>query len=150
MAVEIVQCTSIENQSWRELRVALWPHCSSEEHLEEMKLLIASPDRYAQFVAFASNGRAVGFVEVSVRSDYVNGTESSPAGFLEGVYVVPDFRGGGIARALILEAGTWVKAAGCHEIASDTSIDNHGSRAMHCALGFTETERVIYFRKVLQ
>jgi aminoglycoside 6'-N-acetyltransferase I len=35
------------------------------------------------------------------------------------------------------------------ELASDALLDNNGSHAMHEALGFTETERVVYFRKAL-
>jgi aminoglycoside 6'-N-acetyltransferase I len=36
------------------------------------------------------------------------------------------------------------------ELASDADIANAVSHATHRALGFQETERVVYFRKVLR
>jgi aminoglycoside 6'-N-acetyltransferase I len=38
---------------------------------------------------------------------------------------------------------------GCTELASDALLDNQASHAMHEALGFAETERVVYFLKPL-
>ncbi len=61
----------------------------------------------------------------------------------------PDYRGRGVARALIAAVTEWAKAKGLRELASDALLDNAASHAMHQALGFTETERVIYFRKAL-
>ncbi len=40
-------------------------------------------------------------------------------------------------------------ARGLRELGSDALMDNTASHAAHRAWGFTETERVIYFRKVL-
>jgi aminoglycoside 6'-N-acetyltransferase I len=79
----------------------------------------------------------------------VNGTESSPVGFVEGVYVVPAWRRKGVARLLYAAIGDWAKARGCRELASDALIDNEISQRAHHALGFRETERVVYFTKAL-
>jgi aminoglycoside 6'-N-acetyltransferase I len=38
---------------------------------------------------------------------------------------------------------------GCSELASDARLENSASHAMHRALGFSETQRVVYFRKAL-
>lgn len=89
------------------------------------------------------------WVEVALRSDYVNGTDSSPVGFLEGLYVDPAFRKQGIAAMLVYTAEQWVREQGCTEMASDALLENTDSHAMHRALGFEETERVVYFRKLL-
>lgn len=70
--------------------------------------------------------------------------------FLEGICVAPGFRGRGIARSLVAEAERWAAAQGCSEFASDAQLDNVSSHAMHRALGFEETERVVYFRKNLR
>ncbi len=43
----------------------------------------------------------------------------------------------------------WAQAQGCNELASDAALDNLGSQQMHKALGFAETQRVVYFRKML-
>jgi aminoglycoside 6'-N-acetyltransferase I len=69
--------------------------------------------------------------------------------FIEGLYTFPHMRRLGIAGLLMQEAEKWAKAKGCTELASDALIDNHISHITHKALGFKETEHVVYFRKVL-
>jgi aminoglycoside 6'-N-acetyltransferase I len=44
----------------------------------------------------------------------------------------------------------WARALGVTELASDALIDNHDSHAMHRALGFAETERIVFFRRALK
>jgi aminoglycoside 6'-N-acetyltransferase I len=145
----IEECTSVEQEGWLRLREQLWPHCPREEHLSEMSSFCACPERFAQFVAYADSGRAVGFIEIAVRTDYVNGTDSSPVAFLEGIYVVSEARRMGTARALVAAAERWAINRGCREFASDAALENETSHAMHRALGFQETERVVFFRKLL-
>lgn len=145
----IERCESVEQRGWLSLRKVLWPQGTLEEHLSEMSSFLSSPERYAQFVAYSSPGEAVGFVEASVRSDYVNGAESSPVAFLEGIYVVPEARRKGIAAALVAAVTRWALDVGCRELASDALLENQASHAVHRALGFQETERVVFFRRVL-
>ena len=85
-----------------------------------------------------------------MRHDYVNGTRTSPVAFLEGIYVEPDHRGTGVARMLVMGVEAWGRQQGCSELASDTGIDNVVSQQMHEALGFSETQRVVFFRKLLK
>lgn len=96
-----------------------------------------------------STGEAVGFVEASVRTDYVNGTSTTPVVFLEGVYVQPAHRGYGIATKLIQFVTDWALDNGYSEMASDVLLENTDSQKMHEALGFEETERVVYYCKSL-
>ncbi|MGQ5522844.1 aminoglycoside 6'-N-acetyltransferase [Chitinimonas sp. PSY-7] len=145
----IEQCTSVEQAGWLNLRETLWPDCLTEEHLAEMASFIDEPGRYAQFVAYTEAARPVGFVEASLRNDYVNGTDTSPVAFLEGIYVAPEFRRQGIAAQLVKAVAAWAHSCGCQEFASDAPLENELSHAVHKALGFAETERVVYFRKLL-
>jgi len=115
-----------------------------------MSSLIANPQRYGQFVAYSASREAVGLVEASVRHDHVNGTESSPVAFLEGLYVVPQARRKGIAAALVAAVCDWAQRAGCRELASDAVLENAISHVVHRALGFEETQRVVFFRKKLE
>ncbi|HXU32271.1 MAG TPA: aminoglycoside 6'-N-acetyltransferase [Thermoanaerobaculia bacterium] len=131
------------------MRLALWPEGGEAEHLAEMEAFLEEPERYAQFIAVAESGAALGFVEASLRTDYVNGTESSPVAFLEGLYVEPTARRQGTARALVQAVVAWAKSRGCSELASDTQLENVESQAMHARLGFVETERVVYFNMAL-
>jgi aminoglycoside 6'-N-acetyltransferase I len=145
-----IPCKSVDQPGWLELREQLWPHHPSAEHLAEMATFLASPERFAQFIEYDRSGSALGLVEVALRSDYVNGTNSSPVASLEGIYVVPHARRQGIARMLVAEAERWAASVGCSEFASDALIDNARSHAMHVALGFEETERVVFFSKALR
>lgn len=145
----IERCTSTKHPGWFELRSELWPHCSENEHLVEMSATCSNPQRLSAFLAKDAAERAVGFVEAALRTDYVNGTNSSPVGFIEGIYVVPGARQQGFARALVQAAEGWARANGCREMASDARTENETSHAMHRALGFVETMRVVYFRKEL-
>mgnify|MGYP000264156585 CR=1 FL=1 len=85
----------------------------------------------------------------ALRHDHVNGCDTSPVAFLEGIFVCPDDRGCGIARNLVAAVETWAHAQGCSELASDAHLDNLISQAFHQATGFEETDRVVYFRKLL-
>lgn len=143
-----VRITSPGAPGWLALRMALWP-AGQEEHLADMEAFVRDP-RQAAFALYDEAGAAVGLVETSVRHDYVNGTESSPVGYLEGIYVVPDCRRRGYARVLVECAMQWAALQGCTEFASDALIDNADSHAMHRALGFAETDSVVYFVKPIE
>lgn len=134
--------------AWLALRLALWPEASEAEHLAGMADAIAR-SHYVR-MAMAADGSAVGFVEASKRVDYVNGTSSSPVAFLEGLYVQPAVRRSGIARALVGSVVTWALREHCSELASDALLRNSAAHLVHHALGFEETERVVYFRKALR
>ena len=149
MEIAIIACTSPGLSGWLFMRRALWPESGDSEHVEEMARLLERPERYAQFMACLPDGSACGFVEASIRSDYVNGTSSSPVLFLEGLYVAPLFRRRGIAVQLVQTVADWGRTRGCSEFASDVLLDNALSQRVHCALGFQETERVVYYRKPL-
>lgn len=86
------------------------------------------------------------FAEVALRRDFVNGCDSSPVAFLEGIFVRPEDRKRGIAARLLRSARSWAQDRGCCEFASDALLENTGSHAFHRATGFEETERVVFFR----
>lgn len=96
--MNILPLTSPEDPDWLQLRLALWPDIQPEEHAEEMASFLAEPDKFAQFIAKDDEGKAWGFVEAALRTDYVNGTDSSPVAFLEGLYVKAPARKKGVAR----------------------------------------------------
>lgn len=131
------------------MRVALWPDATADEHRSYMAISLAQPERFLQLMMYDEKRQPIGFIEGSIRSDFVNGTETSPVGFVEGVYVVPAMRRHGVARRLFDAIGDWAKARGCRELASDALLENEASQRAHRALGFKETERVVYFSKPL-
>jgi aminoglycoside 6'-N-acetyltransferase I len=145
----IQHCQSGEQAGWLPLRQALWPDASEQEHRDEIAEQLRQPQRYINFVAYDAGEQPVGLAEASLRHDYVNGTDSSPVVFLEGIYVVPQQRRHGVAARLIEHVAQWGRVRGCVEMASDTDVDNLPSQETHKALGFEETERVVFFRRQL-
>ena len=141
----IQRCTSLDQPGWLDFRLALWTDADADEHRGYMAISLAQPERFLQLMMYDDRGQPVGFIEGSIRTDYVNGTESSPVGFIEGVYVAPAWRRKGVARQLYAAIGDWAKARGCQELASDALLENEVSQRAHRALGFKETERVVYY-----
>ena len=144
---QIEKCGVEDMPQWVALRFVLWPDEDRAIMAAEAAAILAHPGR---LVLVARDGSTViGFAEASIRRDYVNGCESSPVAFVEGIYVRPKRRHGGIARGLIAAVEHWALGQGLTELASDALLENLDSHAMHEALGFSETERVVYFRKAL-
>ena len=91
-----------------------------------------------------------GFIHVALRSEYVEGTSSSPVGYIEGIYIYPSFRKRGFGALLVNHAEKWCKHKGCKEMASDTEITNLNSIEWHTHLGFNEANRIVCFVKSIQ
>jgi aminoglycoside 6'-N-acetyltransferase I len=101
------------------------------------------------FVADASDGTLVGFVEVDLRSHADGCNPSQPVGYIEGWYVTEDYRHHGIGKKLLEKAEDWARSHKCVEIASDAVIDNEVSQRAHEALGYEEVDRCVHYRKPL-
>jgi aminoglycoside 6'-N-acetyltransferase I len=145
--MRIEKCSAEMLGPWTALRCALWPGADREAMAQEAPAMLMRSDL---LVLLAREEDAVlGFAEASVRHDYVNGCETSPAAFVEGIYVVPEHRRQGVAGALIAAIEQWAREQDLRELASDALLENTQSHAMHKALGFSEMERVVYFRKLL-
>jgi aminoglycoside 6'-N-acetyltransferase I len=141
--VIVTPATPAYLDGWLALRMALWGE--EEGDPEAVADLLAGGGAF-----LARDGdRVIGFAEAAIRRDYVNGCDTSPILFLEGLCTAPDYRRRGVARALVATVAEWGRAQGCTEFASDAELDNVQSHAMHHALGFVETERVVYFRQPL-
>lgn len=130
------------------LVVKLWPECIYGEELEN-GLRIMKAANQKGFVARAEE-TFIGFIQLSLRTDYVEGTASSPVLYIEGLYVEPDWRQSGVARRLVAKAGEWGRQMGCAEIASDAELGNTGSIEFHKAMGFKEVNRVVCFVRPLR
>jgi aminoglycoside 6'-N-acetyltransferase I len=147
--IKVERATQATVRDWILLRAALWPQAPEDELAREAIALLDKEPAAAAFIVRDDAGVAIAFAEATLRTDYVNGCSTSPVGFLEGIYVRPDWRRHGAARLLSEAVEAWAREFGCRELASDTEIDNETSQHMHEALGFTETERVVCYCKRL-
>ena len=135
----------IENMA--AMGVKLWP----EETVESLRTDFSEISGSSKDCVFLSeeNNQPVGFIHVSVRHDYVEGSSSSPTGYVEAVYVAPDHRQTGVGKALLAEAEKWCLQKGCIEIGSDTEIENTISQIFHLGAGFTRSNVLVTFIKKL-
>ena len=85
------------------LFLALWPSHEEGELREEFAGLLKEEES-AVFLCVA-DGEPVAAAQCGLCHDYVEGTSSSPVGYLEGIYVSPAYRRQGIAGKLCAACG---------------------------------------------
>ncbi|MGI6264446.1 MAG: aminoglycoside 6'-N-acetyltransferase [Acutalibacteraceae bacterium] len=125
----------------------IWPEHTPAE-LERIIQNYIDSDNSAVFSEKA-DGQIVGAALCCLRHDYVEGCETSPVGYLEGVSVKEEYRHKKIAKKLVLECEQWAREKGCTEFASDCELTNTASMHFHLSIGFQEENRIICFKKLL-
>ena len=91
-----------------QLALLLWPNHTFDELHEEIESLLSNPN--AAFFLYFDQALPAGFAQCQLRHDYVEGTESSPVGYLEGVFVLESHRKQGIAAQLLEQCEQWAAA----------------------------------------
>ncbi|MCI8306626.1 MAG: GNAT family N-acetyltransferase [Lachnospiraceae bacterium] len=129
-----------------EMAAELWD-ASKQELLEQFKDILNNK-KGVLYLKYVGN-IPVGFAQCQLRNDYVEGTDSSPVGYLEGIFVREEYRKNGYAKELLNACQQWSKNQGCIEFASDCEQDNADSLEFHMKTGFTEANRIICFTKLL-
>lgn len=141
----IIKATEKDTLVLAELAIQLWSDHTVTELNEDFSEILNNNDAVC-FIKY-SDDIPVGFAQCQLRRDYVEGTHSTPVGYLEGVFVVPEYRHKGYAKELLKKCELWAKEKGCEEFASDCELDNTSSFNFHKAMGFEEANRIICFRK---
>ena len=136
---DVPQLVSLAIQMWKSHTVEDLTKIFCE-HIRKGKNII--------FLAI-SEEHIVGFAQCGLRFDYVEGTDSSPVGYLEGIFVLEEYKKRGYAKELLGECQNWAKDQGCLEFASDCEVDNEDSLKFHLKMGFAEANRIICFTKSL-
>lgn len=139
------KATQIDLTILTNLAQQLWPHHTVEELKDEFSDIIEKDDA-AFFLAYEEKV-AVGFAQCQLRYDYVEGTSSTPVGYLEGIYIKEEYRKMGFAKKLLADCEAWAKEKGCKEFASDCELENGDSLQFHLGVGFMEANRIICFTK---
>ncbi len=147
MQVIIRQMGAADRAVWAAMRASLWPDEGLEQHAEGIDQLLKDGVGWG-FIAETPAGTAAGFAETAIRK-YANGCDDRPVAFLEGIWVSEEFRRRGVGAQLLAHIESFLTAQGFHELGSDTLLDNDVSQSAHLGWGFSETERVVYFRKRL-
>lgn len=128
-----------------EMAVIMWDSNSIEGLVREFETMLENEE--CAIYIYRIDNMPVGFAQCGLRHDYVEGTESCPVGYLEGIFVREEYRKKGYARELLAECEKWAKEKGCSEFASDCELTNDVSLDFHMNMGFTEANRIICFTK---
>ena len=128
-----------------EMAVRMWDSHTAESLEAEFAEGLRS-ENAAFFIKYV-DGVPAGFAQCNLRTDYVEGTESTPVGYLEGIFVGAEHRHKGYAKELLTACESWAKERGCREFASDCELTNSESWKFHMAMGFDEANRIICFKK---
>ena len=81
------------------LAVLMWQKHTVQDLIEEFSDIILQGN--AQFFLKYNQDTSVGFAQCQLRYDYVEGTETSPVGYLEGIFVKEEYRHKGYAKELL-------------------------------------------------
>lgn len=119
---------------------------TKEELLEETKTFLRDEDSVFFIATF--EGEDLGYAQCGLRRDYVEGTETSPVGYLEAIYVEPHVQRKGLGGQLVRACEAWGKEKGCVEFGSDTYPSYTHSIAFHEALGFKKQLIMTFHKKI--
>ena len=147
MNVQIKKAYAESSEAIAIMAVKMWTSHTVEELAEGFAKAVNDPDS-AVFIMTDDN-KAVGFAQCGLRHDYVEGTQSSPVGYLEGIFVEEPYRKQGCAKQLLARCEEWARGKGCSEFGRDCEINNEISRQFHLGAGFREANRIICFTKNL-
>lgn len=142
----IKKATLEEAETAAALAVQMWDAHTTDELRQDFQEYIKAGG--AVFLAWKQK-EAIGFAQCGLRHDYVEGTESSPVGYLEGIFVVEKERKQGVARELLNACQNYARELDCTEFASDCESENEASLKFHLKMGFEEANRIICFTKKL-
>ncbi|HBG01164.1 MAG TPA: GNAT family N-acetyltransferase [Firmicutes bacterium] len=130
---------------WVEMGIMLWPDDTPEE-MQEIFGNILHAEKETAFL-YRVGQEYVGFINLSIRVDYVEGSDSSPVGYVEGIYVKASHRKQGVAKRLLERGQKWALSKGCSQMGSDIELYNTASYDFHRNVGFQEANRIICFIK---
>ena len=127
------------------LAAKMWTSATEAALKDEFEDLLLNGD--TAIFLYIQDHNAIGFSQCQLRRDYVEGTDTSPVGYLEGVFVEQAYRRMGYGRMLVQACENWAKERGCSEFASDCELHNTDSLHFHLHYGFLEANRIICFTK---
>ena len=108
--IRIREATASDLECWLDMAHKLWPTSPRDELKGELTQVLDSDREFAAIVWL--NDTPIGFMNLSLRYEYVPGAMHRPTAFLEGIYVEPPHRNRGVARRLVEYAEEWARSKG--------------------------------------
>ena len=134
-------------RSLSELVLGLWPDCDIKEEIEYWNEVLSSSDHY--FALAKDEDKYIGFIDISIRTDHVEGSDFDKTPYLEAIYVKAESRRKKVASLLLESGERWLAEKGFTQLASDTEITNHLSQEFHQKSGFKVVNTIVCFVKDL-
>lgn len=114
--------------AWIRLRTAMWPDGASDHPQEIAAFFAGAPfsagegkstfsDPLAVYVA-ESDGQCVAILELAMRTNLPE-APNEKVGYIEGLYIIPEFRGQRLTKLLLRTAQSWARQQQCTAFASD-------------------------------
>jgi len=142
--MKILEASDSNFKAWLGLRKLLWPG-ADEMHVGEMRAILDSDTQIA-FLMFSSDDQPVGFIEGAI---YLN--PSQDYGYVEGWYVLPDFRGQGLGGELLGALEGWFLHQAISLSLSDTIPAQYPlSPEAHARYGYREYATMKIYIKQLE
>ncbi len=113
-----------------------WP--TEDSFVSSVQRLIARPDAEFWLASLGADSAPGGICQLRFRHSVWTAAEDC---WLEDLYVRPDARRRGLARALVERALERARERGCRRVELDTSEDNHGAIRLYDSLGFSATSK---------
>jgi GNAT superfamily N-acetyltransferase len=143
--INIIRASEDNINELSQMALDLWPENDLDDLKRDFEYIIG---HLSDKVFLAEiGGEYIGFIHMSIRKDYVEGSASSPVGYIEGLFVKPEYRQKGAGTELYNAGVDWVKKKGCSEIGTDCTISNNVSFEFLVDMGFEEANRMICFIK---
>lgn len=144
----VCKATTADVRVLAEFAATLWPGRSADDIEQIFAKQLSEDSESAFFISYSADG-PIGFALCQLRHEYVEGTSTSPVGYLEGIFIREGYRRKGHAAELLRECEKWARFEGCKEFASDCELKNEGSLKFHRDAGFDEANRIVCFVKKL-
>lgn len=137
--------TQLDISALANLAVNVYSSCSQSQ-LCQMFLRCLDSAQTRLFVAQIDD-EIVGFCQCNLRHEYVEGCNEGVVGYLEGIFVLPQYRKMGVGKRLVDACVLWAKNNGCKQFASDCELENDDSLQFHLRNGFCVANKIVCFVK---
>lgn len=140
--MKIREYLSTDLEEYKSLIQELWNDVEDKELIEIVSDSLTTHNKV--FVA-EDNSTLIGFLNTSIRTDYVEGASTNKTGYIEGIFVVKEYRKKHVASNLLETAFEYFKSLSITEVGSDIELDNTVSKEFHEKVGFKEMSRNIHY-----
>ncbi len=142
---EIVKVDKDNLEVMLKMALVMWTETEYIDMKKAYECYLENPNHL--LCIFKLDEEFVAFAHFSVRGDYVEGSSTSPVGYIDSIFVKQSMRRHKIAQEMVAYGEKWAKENGCKEMGSDATLSNSQSIGFHEDYGYKEVDRLICFIK---